>query len=201
VPIPEEVEEETSYEKTMIAGIVPITFGVGLILDMCVETYLGMGDNGMPKLEIKPLVQVGAEAKGGVGFDLEGFIEVWAGVKLEIIFAAITIPIAWGVSVDIVIANDRSAPPKLKPVLKLAIGERVALELEFLGGAMGLFAEINFGPFGFEWALELFAWSGITVTKTLSERTVWETDVDFQFDPGLSLSAGGSGQVCDGVCQ
>lgn len=202
VPIPDSFKDAVSYKRTFLAGPVPISVQIGATIDMCLELHVGMGDSGMPKLELKPLLAVGAEARAGLGYAERGSpIEAWAGVKLALTFASIALPIGWGIDFDLVFAADPNRNGEIAPVLKMSIGERVMLQLEYLSGEMALFAEITVGPFAVETAVQLFAWTGIKMTKTLSDETLYETNVDFRFDPGLDLQSGGESSVCDGECR
>ena len=146
------------------------------------------------QVEVTPKFEVGVEAKGGIGVgddfsqnagSQKSLFEASVGVKIELIIVGISFPIRWGMDLSPVISAGRIVPG----LFKLEVKQTISLVLEILGGWMGLYAELALGPFGVEWELQLFSWTGFSFSFDLSEETLGSWTLDFEAEVNKYLGA------------
>ncbi|MFT7579446.1 MAG: hypothetical protein ACI9MR_001110 [Myxococcota bacterium] len=219
IPLPESFEDATTFKKSFKEFLVPISISIGLVLDACLEAFLGISGeddgNGLPRAELKPTLAIGADARVGFGYAESGVpFEFWAGVRLELTFVALGFPIVWAPVLDVSCYDDGiadgprtvncAAPGALRGNKKLLIDVVLKMlidfEVEFLAGAAGLFVEFSIGPFGIERTWTLFEWAGIKFVRNLLDRELARIKVDFEFQPEISTDLGGSNKTCNGEC-
>lgn len=181
-------------KKTFYEAVVPIRVSIGLFIDACITLTTGFADSGLPQVEVTPKFEVGVEAKGGIGVgddfsqnagSQKSLFEASVGVKIELIIVGISFPIRWGMDLSPVISAGRLVPG----LFKLEVKQTISLVLEILGGWMGLYAELALGPFGVEWELQLFSWTGFSFSFDLSEETLGSWTLDFEAEVNKYLGA------------
>lgn len=185
-------------KKDFKEAIVPLVVSIGLTLDACIDFSVGMDDQGLPQAEIKPGVALGVDARGGVGtVDGESGMSLYefsAGVRLTLTLVGISFPITWAVDVSDVFSP---AGQHILGMFKLAVIQKISMVLDILSGDFGLYAEFSIGPFGLEWTLPIFEWTGFIFNFDISEVPLWSTTLDFraQF---MNALAGPAKATCDG---
>lgn len=173
--------------------LVPLYVSFGLTLDACISFGVGLDGQGLPQVELRPAVGVGVEAKGGVGVAETGSYEFGAGIRLALTLVRISFPITWAVT--IADAVDKAGKQVLG-LLKLSIVQKLAIELNILGGDFGLFAKFSIGPISFEWTLSLFAWTGFFFHFDLAEIPLLTTHLDFR-EQFANAFQGAAKPTCD----
>jgi len=205
--------DKARFERDFQLGPVPIHAEIALTLDVCVEAFLGLSADadgqGLPKVELKPVVAIGAEARAGIGKKAGKFAEAFVGVRLALTFVSLSFPVTFATTLELscydssITAGDArvSCGPGSKVTLDLVFSVNVKLALEILSGAMGLIAELKAGPVSLGKSIDLFKWGGIVFTKELARTTLGRYKLDFEFDPVLHLGGGEARPICDGECQ
>ncbi len=193
-------------KKVIKAGFIPILLVAGVNLDVCVDASFGYDGKtaGLPQLEVRPGVEISAEARAGIGVADEGeqdTFEASAGVKIELVIAGITFPLRWGLSLDDAKVDGVTVPG----LFDLSAYHTVSLELDFLSGWMGVYARLSLGPLGLEWEFRIFDWTGITSTIDIGDSATKLFCLDFQALVNQALAGGQAakpscnGNVCGGA--
>ena len=185
-------------KRTFFEAVVPITVSIGMTLDPCLNASVGFAANGMPQVEIKPNIAIGVEAKAGVGVaSEEGNIEASAGAKIALTLVSVALPIRWLFELEDV---DNAAGQHVLGLFDLKLKQKISIEIDLLSGWMGLYAELSFGPFGLDWEYPLFKWTGIFLSRDLSEVDVAKWRLDFQaaFADALARGQTSPRPSCDG---
>jgi hypothetical protein len=220
IPLPEDFEDSTTYKHTFKELLVPIAVSVGLTFDACLEFYVGLNadadGNGLPMVELKPIIAIGADARAGLGLAEQGVpVEIWAGARLSLTFASLAFPIRWLPTLEVSCYDDNSTQDDKtiactaqtssnvvkKLLLEAVLKMQIDMEIEFLSGSFGLFAELTIGPFSIEKTWDIFAWTGIKYIMNLFDKELDRFKIDFEFDPLISTELGGEVHRCDGECE
>ena len=203
-------------KKVILAGPVPITIGIGLTLDPCVTAAFGFSDNGartslsqsgLPQLEVTPSIAIGVEASAGVGAEESagGGMAFGAsvGVKIALTIIELRFPIRWGMQ----LADGTDKAGNVVPGLfKLQTYVSLSIAIEILSGWMGLYVSLSLGPFGLEWTLKLFGWTGIAFQAPLVDPITADL-MTIDFRAALNAALAGqqvpakpacNGSVCSG---
>ncbi len=198
-----ELIDKLTILKTKTVGPVPLAVQFGPTLDICVDPLVGVGDEGVPKVTIRPSIGLGIDARGGIGLaEGEGkdkAIKFWAGIQLLLDVVKLGFPIGWGVEV-------KDVPGNLA-MWKLQVSQRIGIDLELFSGSLALFAEVALGPLSIGYRLQLFDWTGLLFEWELSNVPLFSTKLDNR-KPKISYGnlpehdhdGWFNGKKCEGLC-
>ncbi|GEM_PF-3081369 len=179
VCVPTDELELPEVKKDFKEALVPLIVSIGLELDLCLAGSFGLDyETKMPQIQVGPELAIGVVARGGVGSGETGAYEVSAGVRLLLTLVSIGFPVTWGIEADAALKSVTG--DTIKGYFKIGLVQRIAMELEFLGGEFGLYAKIAVGPFGLEWTFNVFEWTGIKLAVTLSQDVLVSKIIDFE---------------------
>ncbi len=199
-----ELIDKLTILKTKVIGPIPLAVQFGPTLDICIDPLVGIGDEGVPKITIRPSVGLGVDARGGIGL-AEGqgkskAVKFWAGIELLVDIVKLGFPIGWGVDVKDI--------PGQQAMWKLELSQRIGIDLELLSGSFALFAEVALGPISIGFSLKLFNWTGFLFEWELSNVPLWSTKLDNR-KPKITTNSAPDhnhqqwfgGGKCEGLCK
>ncbi len=199
-----ELIDKLTILKTKVIGPIPLAVQFGPTLDSCIDPLVGIGDEGVPKITIRPSVGLGIDARGGIGL-AEGqgkskAVKFWAGIQLLVDVVKLGFPIGWGVDVKDI--------PGQQAMWKLELSQRIGIDLELLSGSFALFAEVALGPISIGFSLKLFNWTGFLFEWELSNVPLWSTKLDNR-KPKITINSAPDhnhqqwfgGAKCEGLCK
>ncbi len=198
-----ELIDKLTVLKTQTVGPIPLAVQFGPTLDICIDPLVGVGDEGVPKVTIRPSIGLGIDARGGIGL-AEGqgkskAIKFWAGIQLLLDIVKLGFPIGWGVDVADI--------PGYVAMWKIQVSQRIGIDLEMFSGSFSLFAELALGPFSIGYRLQLFNWTGLLFEWELSKVPLWSTKLDHEKAAitygNMSNHNHGAwfgGKKCEGLC-